>query len=63
MQNFSQRTQKKRDYVGGEGIIVRIILKWILLEKCGTVDWIHLREDSLQWYAITNIVIMFRVIK
>jgi hypothetical protein len=33
-----------------------IILKWILEEYDGTVNWIHLAEHRDQWQALVNTI-------
>jgi hypothetical protein len=40
-----------RDHMEDLGIDRRTILKW------EDVDWIHLAEDKVQWWAVGNMVI------
>jgi hypothetical protein len=40
----------------------KIILKWILGKYGGgAVDWIHLAQDTDQWWALLNTVMKLRV--
>jgi hypothetical protein len=42
--------------LGDGGIDGRIILKWILDEWVGGMDWIDLAQDRNRWRAVVNAV-------
>jgi hypothetical protein len=53
-------TVKRRNHLEELGVDGRIILKQILI-GCDDVDWILLTQVRVQWRAVLNTVIKFRV--
>ena len=49
---------KRRDQLQdlNVGVDGRIILNYILKEQYEAVDWIHLAQDSVQWWSAVNIM-------
>jgi hypothetical protein len=50
---------KGRDYLRGLGVD---IIKMCIKEVCGGVNWMHLAQDAVQWWALVNTVMNFRVL-
>jgi hypothetical protein len=43
------------------GVDGRIILKWIIVNWDGGMDWIDLAQDRERWPAVVNAVVNLRV--
>jgi hypothetical protein len=52
--------EEKRQFIdlNIDGII---LLKWVLHNWCGVVDWIHLAQDRVHWRSVVNMVKNIRV--
>jgi hypothetical protein len=33
-----------------------MVFKWIMKEQGGSMDWIHLPQDRVQWWALMNAI-------
>jgi hypothetical protein len=47
--------------LGDPGVDGRIILKWLLKQWEGGMDWIELAQDRDRWRALVNAIINLRV--
>jgi expansin (peptidoglycan-binding protein) len=55
---FVRKSEGKRHHLGVDG---RITLKWNLKETWyGGLDWIHMEQDKVQWWALMNTVMNLR---
>jgi hypothetical protein len=52
---------RERDHLEGAAVDGRIILKWILENWDGGMDWIDLVQDRDRWRALVNAVMNCRV--
>jgi hypothetical protein len=49
---FWLESLKGKYHSEGQGVYVRIILKWILVKYDWGVDWINLAQDRNRWRAL-----------
>jgi hypothetical protein len=54
---FGFENTKGRDHLGILGVVWRIILKWISNKMAVMMDWIHLAQERVQWWALVNTVL------
>jgi hypothetical protein len=52
---------READHLGDPGVDERIILKWILKQWDGGMDWIELPQDRDRWWAVVNAVMNLQV--
>jgi hypothetical protein len=53
---------KGREHLGDIGLDGKFILKWSVKISCEDVGWIHLYQDTDQWWAPLNVVMNFQVL-
>jgi hypothetical protein len=58
---FWWRNQDVTDQLEDPGVDGRIVLRWILSEWNGGMDWIDLIQDRDRWRALVNAVMNLRV--
>ena len=57
---FGSENLRERDHLEDLGIDGRLILKWMIKNWNGGMDWSDLVQDRDRWVAFVNAVINFR---
>jgi hypothetical protein len=52
---------RERDHLKYLGLDMRVILKWILKERDGSMNWIDVTQDRDRWRPVLRAVISLRV--
>jgi hypothetical protein len=52
---------RESNHLGDPGVDGRIVLKWILKECDGGMDWIELAQDRDRWRAVVTAVMNLRI--
>jgi hypothetical protein len=58
---YCWESQKERDHWEYQGVGGWTILKWILGDRIGYMDWIDLAQDMDHWRALVSTVMNLRV--